>query len=278
MKNISVIAEIYNEEDRIENFIKCFLWSNDIIIIDKSSTDNTRKIINKYISNSVHLIEVPYTAGASINSQRGVDVSINDWIMPITASDLIDPELVKKIKELIDTLDKAYSEIWVPYKMYVFGICDKHSPWHAEYKPLVYKKSDFIFSNKVHEERHSKGERYIYTNKNFGFYYHLTHRNLEIFYERHIRYTNLETEKYKNPIKAKRKTFRDILNAIRGCVFPLMTFRMGWDGIALALAYISYFIMQYLSVWQKFNAKGEKTYLHLSNEILNKWEKSDKCI
>jgi len=263
----------FNEESRIENFIKCFSWSDDLILLDKSSTDKSKEIIKKYISHNIHYIKVPYHDSMNdFHARTALEHSKNEWIMPITASDLIDPELVNLVYKTINSEFFFYSEVLVPYKMYTFGICDKHSPWYNEYKPLVYRKNQFFFSGRVHEERGSSGEKYTITDRSCGYFYHLTHRNLDVFYERHIRYAGLETEKYDDPVNARKKTIRGILGAIKYVFWKKKSHRLGWDGIALALAYISYFIMNYLTVWQKFNKKGEVIYSKITDDVLKRWD------
>lgn len=44
---ISVICWIYNEESRIERFIKSFYRFDEIIIVDKSSTDRSAEIAER---------------------------------------------------------------------------------------------------------------------------------------------------------------------------------------------------------------------------------------
>lgn len=46
--NISVVVVVYNEEGRIENFLKSFLWADEIIVVDKSSTDRTIEIARNF--------------------------------------------------------------------------------------------------------------------------------------------------------------------------------------------------------------------------------------
>ncbi len=47
MSNISVIALVYNEEKRIRNLLDTLAWSDDVILIDKSSTDRTVEIAHR---------------------------------------------------------------------------------------------------------------------------------------------------------------------------------------------------------------------------------------
>lgn len=271
--NISVVTVIYNEEKRIENFIRSFLWSNDLIIIDKTSTDNTKSLVKQYLSESVKLITIPYTEHTSEDAKNIIRTKVkNEWIMIITASDLIDPSLVLTIKNIIPTLDDTYGGILVPYKQYAFGICDEHSYWSGDYKRILFKKNKLLLSDRVHEELSCQGDNYIIQNYHNGYFYHITHSTLTTFYERHIRYSFLETEKYFEPGLSKKTTFRLLIDSITCVLFEKKTYKLGWDGIALSLAYISYYLMTYLAVWQKFKGKGSKVYEEIKREILQKWK------
>jgi len=92
-KNITVTAVIYNEEKRIENFIRSFQWSDDIIIVDKSSTDRSREIVEKF---NVRIIDAPYSDTGDEN-YLAVKAAKNEWLMTLTASDMIHPALVDEL-------------------------------------------------------------------------------------------------------------------------------------------------------------------------------------
>ncbi|MFA5687663.1 MAG: glycosyltransferase [Kiritimatiellales bacterium] len=269
-KNISVIAVVYNEAQRIENFLKSFRWSNDLIIVDKSSTDNTRDIVLQYTPN---LIIVPYSdTGDEI--KYGVEIAKNEWIMTVTASDTIHPELVFELLNLINREDFDCDVVSLPFALYVFGIRNpKRSPWRATSKKLLMKKTALKTSTEVHHEISAASNK-IYK---MGYrekinLYHLTHENMATFFERHNRYTRLEAGLFQDEKIALKTSLRDLFESINFILFKKKSYLLGWDGIAVGLAYISYYIMKYLYVWERFRGKGSDVYKDIHQQIFSIWD------
>lgn len=274
MKNISVIAVVYNEGHRIETFLKSFSWSDDVIVVDKSSTDNTREIALKYTEN---VILVPYSdTGDEI--KYGLAQAKNDWILTVTASDLIHPKLVKKIIKLINTKDFDFEVISLPFAIYVFGIRNpKRSPWGLVNKEWLIKKEVLSPSKEVHKEMEHNSKKIF----KMGFsetenLYHLTHESMETFLERHTRYTRCEALKYNDEKTAFRSSLKELLRSVYEVFIKKRSFLLGWDGLALGLAYISYFIFKYLFIWEKFRGKGSTEYSKIKQDIIKLWEDESK--
>lgn len=264
MKNISIVVVVYNEEDRIEKFCESFSWSDDLIIINKASTDQTKNKALKYTSK---IIDVPYSDIGS-ELKYGIDIAKNEWIMTVTASDTITKKLVKNILELINSKNFNYDMILMPYKVYILGISEKYSPWNLKFTNKLSKKECIVLGNKVHEEYKTIGKKiYTISPEEDMYFYHLTHENLEILFERHHRYAKAEIEKYiklKNPLKIiKKEILKEILKVIKK-----RTIFKGDNGIGLGFIYISYFMFKYLYLWEKQNLNGKEKYDKIYSKII----------
>ena len=95
---ISVICLVYNEEKRIERFIRSFYEYDEIIILDKGSTDKTVEIAKRF---RVRIINVPYTDKGTV-WKAGIDAALFDWVFLLTASDVVHPEFTKRLYKKID--------------------------------------------------------------------------------------------------------------------------------------------------------------------------------
>ena len=273
-KNITVSAIVYNEEKRIENLLRSFQWSDDIIVVDKSSTDRTREIATKF---NAKVIKVPYSdTGDEI--KFAVEAAKNEWLMTLTASDMIHPALVDELLDLINRDDFDYDIIAMPFAAYTLGICDKHSPWFLPRKKWLFKKTVFSPCSQVHNETKNLTSNKIYKMKpdKIKALYHFTHQDVDSFFERHIRYTKAEVEKYKTPKAALSKITFEIFAACGWMMFYKRVWMLGWKGLALFWAFLSYFMMKYLYVWEHFYGKGEEKYKAVQAELLNEWEQRKK--
>ena len=275
MKNITVYTLVYNEEARIENLLRNCLWSDDIIVYDKSSTDKTRELASKY---PCRVIKVPYyDAGAGL-AKNIVNDAKNEWILALQCSDIIHPGLVNKILELINNPDFDYERIGFPSITSVFGIYDKKSPWSPN--PLwmtgrnLFKKNVVVFTEVVHREIQFKTDKiYWLKPSSTEALFHLTHENLETFFERHNRYAKSESNLFETRQKGFLKCFFMIFVVAGWMIIKKRTLLLGWKGIFLFLAYLSYYINIFLYTYQKFEGRGEEDYKKIREKMAAEWDK-----
>ncbi len=271
MKNITVYTLVYNEEARIENLLKNLLWSDDIIIYDKSSTDKTRDIAAKY---PCRVIRVPYFDTGSGHTKNIVNDAKNEWLLHLSCSDIIHPSLVSKMLNLINKNNFNYDVIAFPYVVGALGIFDKRSPWDSiPLKKYLFKKSVAVSSEIIHQElTFSSDKVYKMEKSRTEAVFHLTHENLDTFFERHIRYTKAEAKKYKTRTIGYWKCLGRFFAAIFWMIFYKRVLFMGWKGLALFFAFLSYFMMEFLFTWEKFDGKGKDVYDKLRDSMLKEWE------
>ncbi len=268
MRNVSVICVVYNEEKRIQAFIRSFRWSNDVIIIDKSSTDGTAAVAKAMGESCVRIISVPYTDAGTV-AEVGIRAAANDWVLTVTASDLIHPKLAVRILELINEASFAFKAVSIPFAIYAFGLKSRRSPWYSEEKILLFHKEELRLSDRVHYEYTPSSTDCFHLRAGPGeVLYHLTHPSVELMMERHIRYTRIEAEAYADPRTAVRRSARKMLSALKTVLIGKRTILLGWDGAALALAYLSYAVLEFLFVWQKHRCKAGQVYQRIADELL----------
>lgn len=268
--NVTVILEVYNEEDRIELCIKNFLWADNVIVIDKSSTDRTAEIANKF---ATEVVKVPYSDRCGIHSEEvlsGRDVS--EWVMVPTASSLIHPNLVKDIIALTTDVNFNYDVIGMPYSIHAFGICSDRSPWHDKRKYTLIRKSALILTHKTHHEFYSdSNKRYDMPIKNkVEVLYHLTHRSLDDYFEKTLRYAKNESDQGESSRCAIYSVFKSIFTTI----VRRRTIWMKKHGLALSLLYVGNFVAIYLRTWEK--KLNLNDYHNIKKEIGDEWDKVNR--
>jgi len=267
---ISAFLPVYNEEERIELTLKNLQWCDEIIVVDKNSTDRTREIAEKFGAKVFVWNQTEYDP-TEINF--ALEKCTSEWILTWTASDVMHPKLAFQIKELIARKDFEYDIIWIPFYTYILGIDSKRSPWHTELKPYIYRKSAIqLNSEGVHNALDFKSKRVFKFEKSKEFcIYHLTHINVDTLMERHTRYWRAEARYFND--KNMKTPFRRVCSELFKVILVRKTFLIGRDGIMLMFAFLSYYMMSYVYKWEKQYSKAPEVYNDIKNNLLSEWDK-----
>lgn len=265
---ISAISPVYNEEARIESMLRSIMWCDEIIILDKNSTDKTREIASRYTDK---ILTLPKLEFDPVELQILIDNVNSEWVILVTASDVIHPRLATELRKLIEQNVFPYDVIHVPYRRYVLGLESKLSPWYTEVHPVVFRKHVAIVQKSVHGALAFNTERhYKMSNSTEYCMYHLTHETVDNMMERHLRYWRAEGQLFP-PEFPLRKGINAILRAAYDVVFKRKSYLMGWDGIALGLAYLSYSMLRFVYIWEQRQSKAPETYNDIREAIANAW-------
>ena len=97
----TVAFPAYNEESRIEGVIKNYInYSDDIIIIDKYSSDNTATICKKF--NNVNIINYPSGIDEANQIKLIIANAKYDWIFFTTCSEFAPKKLLEELVRIIE--------------------------------------------------------------------------------------------------------------------------------------------------------------------------------
>jgi glycosyltransferase involved in cell wall biosynthesis len=106
--NISVVIITKNEAHIIANTLQSVQTvTNDIVIVDSGSSDDTVAICKKY---NATVIETGW-AGYGINKNMGIKAAKHDWVLGLDADEAIDDELRQTLLQLIPANDEEVFDI-----------------------------------------------------------------------------------------------------------------------------------------------------------------------
>lgn len=100
---VSIIIPIYNEEDKIIRNIESVLNSDyeniQIILVNDNSSDNTIKILNRYIleEERIVLINNEKNMGAAFSRNIALDKATGKYVIFLDADDWIEPDFVSTL-------------------------------------------------------------------------------------------------------------------------------------------------------------------------------------
>ncbi|MEY2738179.1 MAG: hypothetical protein RL259_88 [Bacteroidota bacterium] len=269
---ISAFLPVYNEEKRIADALTSLMWCDEIIIIDKISTDRTIEIAKEF-GEKVKIYQIE---NSNVYDSREWFVFLDnctcDWVLLFTASDVIHPKLAEKILNCIkEDLDDI---IEIPYRRYILGIDSPKSPWHVKLNPSVIRKS-VIKLNKdgVHNAISFNGniKKLEYSIENCM--YHLTHESVDIMMDRHLRYIRKEVQNV--DVTLKQLIIR-ILKTTVSLLFRKRIISLGFKGFALLFSYLSYQMLQFIYLWEKEQSEANSIYREIRNKINLEWLNSNK--
>ncbi len=267
--SITAVLIVYNEEERVEATLKSFKWCDEIVVLDRHSSDRTREIVQKYTSK---LFLLPDREAVPQDHKVWLSHATGDWILVITASDLIHPGLARQIKELVENPSFGHDVIHVPYRRFVLGLETPHSPWYSEVLPALARKSVIrIKTDSVHGAiSFDTSRHYKMPNSEKFCMYHLTHASVDMMMDRNTMYCRVEGRVYPKD-KPLWRAFSHIFLALYRLIFRRRTFLMGWDGIALGTAYLSYWMLSFVYIWEARFSKAPQTYSKIRSEIEKAW-------
>ena len=270
---ITAVGVVYNEIARIESTLKCFLWCDEILVIDRNSNDGTREKILEYTNN---LITINNLDLDPLNDNRIWFENVKtEWVIGFTASDIVHPILALEIYKLIQNDNGEFDIIEIPFNRYILGINPKFSPWHEKTSKItVFRKSVYeINPNSVHSASVINSDRvYVLKLKDLNHaFLHLTHPNMDHMMDRHLNYIRTEA-KVSNELTFK-KPLKDVFKAFYHTIFRRKTIFNGYDGLALAFAYISYYMLSFVYKWERNRGSGQLIYKQMREDIMLEWEK-----
>jgi len=161
--NFSVIALVYNEEERITYQLNQFKnFTDDIIVFDTESTDNT-SLIAKTFTNRI--FQVPFVGYCDCYKEHAQWKAKYDWILWSYTDEIWSEELLTWIKKLEEDIDKdviffhRYEELDGKREEPDFGF---HLRFHR--KGLVYHP-DLMDCDMFLSNRHSKEKQFFIHSK-----------------------------------------------------------------------------------------------------------------
>ncbi len=150
-KKVSFIVPIYNASEYLSRSIESILnqsYDNiEIILIDDSSTDNSKETIKKYAlkDSRIRPIYSEVNQGVSKTRNMGIKIASGDYVIFMDADDYITKDMVKV---MLDKADKYDSDLVDSYHLVIYK--DKT---FLEHKPL---KEDLILGDKNNIEMLTK--------------------------------------------------------------------------------------------------------------------------
>lgn len=105
---ISIICPTYNRADLLPHTIKSVIaqtYKNwELLIIDDGSTDNTKQVVGKYLSDKISFIESAHSGLPAVVRNIGIKKARGEWIAFLDSDDIWLP---RKLEVQVQSIEKA---------------------------------------------------------------------------------------------------------------------------------------------------------------------------
>jgi (heptosyl)LPS beta-1,4-glucosyltransferase len=144
---ISAIIITYNEENNIKKCLSSLTWTDEVIMVDSNSTDNTIQIASHFPN--VKIVTANWD-GYTENKRLAVKHSTYDWILWIDADEEIPENLKEEIKNISTTGNKIAYDL--PRKTFFLGEWVRHTGWYPGRVTRLFNKNFCDFNNNILHE------------------------------------------------------------------------------------------------------------------------------
>ncbi len=148
MPTIGVAIITKNAQAHLAACLQSLSWCDQIVILDSGSTDQTLDIAK------AHGVQIHQSAdwpGFGIQKNRAIALLETDWIFALDADEVVDAQLADSIQAAVQN---PQSEVYQLNRLSNYcGRWMKHTGWHPDYLPRLFKKGSAHYSSDLVHER-----------------------------------------------------------------------------------------------------------------------------
>ncbi len=244
---ISAVINTFNEEKNITRAIKSVAFTDEVIVCDMHSTDQTAEIAKKLGAKVVFHKHVGFVEPAR---NFAISEAKNDWIFILDADEEISSELASRLQQIAELNSTDYVQI--PRKNIIFGHWMKYAMWWPDYHVRFFKKGHVSWKNEIHSKPEVDGRGATLDGNESLAIVHHHYTSVSEFINRMNRYTDIQA---KDLVKDNyRFMWPDLilkpLDEFLSRYFALQGFRDGLHGLTLSLLQAFSHFVVYLKVWE----------------------------
>jgi glycosyltransferase involved in cell wall biosynthesis len=192
---ISACTCVYNEEKRILNFLKhATKWADEVLVIDKSSTDKTAAIAVEF---GAKVVRIPYSPQGFEKASEIAALCRYDWSWIFTPSEIPTRRLVETVRSLISKQQENGScdVVQIPVQIWTFGkfVFKENGPWAISYQSRVINRKNCKFNDLVHRNVNLTGNSVRIKYLNDSYVFHGSHPDFDSFVRSHTEYAKAES-------------------------------------------------------------------------------------
>jgi glycosyltransferase involved in cell wall biosynthesis len=184
---VSVLLLTLNEEVNIRRCIKALSWSDDVVVLDSGSTDDTCAVAR---SLGARIFERPFDNFAEQRNYALDHIEFrHEWVLHLDADEVVTPELRDEMAQAIE--DSGYGAYRLASKLLFRGQWLKYSGMYPTYQARLGRRDELRFQQVGHGQRETIAAERLGTLQQ-PYLHYVFSKGIADWIERHNRYSTDE--------------------------------------------------------------------------------------
>ncbi|MGE0223339.1 MAG: glycosyltransferase family 2 protein [Acetobacteraceae bacterium] len=182
---VSACVVTFNRSAIVGTCLHAARFADELIVVDKSSTDGTRQVARRLAD---RVVTVPWSPTVEETRAHAVSLCRHDWILLLDDDECLNPDAVRFIRrELADPSADIYA---FPLRHYILGRHDERAYYWPEHHVRLFRRGSVAFGGTVHAGMTLLSNRIMHIAADAGpCIHHLSHPDVAGWIERTNRYT-----------------------------------------------------------------------------------------
>ncbi len=190
MATVSVLILTRNESDNLPRCMRAVDWSDDILVLDSFSTDDTVNVAKRHGARVIQRAFDGFAGQRNFGLEHGK--LKHDWVLHLDADEVVSDALRDEIIQVVETTDKQ--AFYLASKMMFHGKWLKHSSMYPAYQVRLGRRDSLKFVQVGHGQRETLPPEQLGTLVEPLIHYSFS-KGMADWFDRHNRYSTDEAHK-----------------------------------------------------------------------------------
>jgi glycosyltransferase involved in cell wall biosynthesis len=184
-EKLSAFVITYNRASLLETCLRAASFVDELIVVDKSSTDGSALVAARYAD---RVEQVPWSPTVEETRAFALSLCRHDRILSLDDDEILSPEAGPYLRRVLPLSNADIHAI--PYRHYILGVHDERAYYWPDVRYCLFRKGAVRFIPTVHGGTVLKSDRIDTIPPASGVcIHHLSHPDVASFVERTNRYT-----------------------------------------------------------------------------------------
>ncbi|MEJ0017092.1 MAG: glycosyltransferase [Acetobacteraceae bacterium] len=183
---VSGFVVSYNRESLLGTCLRSLRFVDELIVIDKSSTDGSRNVARRYAD---RVITVPWSPTVEETRSFALEQCRHEWIAFLDDDEMLSPAAIVHLHAARDST--AADIVALPLRHWILGAFDPEAYYWPEHQVRFFRRGSVMFGDVVHGGIALRSDRIERIPPGSPIWIeHLSHRDVAQWIERTNRYTS----------------------------------------------------------------------------------------